>query len=78
MPVLAVPVLLGGDALECPAQEILNDKTTRDVPLLVYLRNIRPGVSHLDGVATIAICLGSEKRVTQSKNWHVLHRPCRC
>jgi hypothetical protein len=78
VPVLVVLVLLGGDALECPAQEIFNDKTTRDVPLLVYLWDIRSGVSHMDGVATIAICLGSEKRVTQSKNWHVLHRPCRC
>ena len=68
VPVLAVPVLLGGDALERPTQKILNDKTSRDVPLLVYSWDIRPRVSHLDGMATTAICLGPEKRVTRSKN----------
>lgn len=68
MPVLAVFVFLGCDALERAVQTILNRTTACDVPLLVYLWNIRSRIGHLDRLATISFRLGFEKGVTESKN----------
>lgn len=64
MSVFTILILLGGDALEHSAQKVIDGTTVPDVLLLVHLRSFWPGIGHMDGMATIHIGLGPQKRPT--------------